>query len=372
MFASNRRKLSQPQLYGPPGIGDGQSGMPPYVPNLGDFTPARSTQGATTGVSPGRMAFRGPLAAARQPLDLDMGGIYQAAAQEENPGVVSIGSTPLAPSSMPSIGNAVGNLSVPQKKPGFLGKGGLGWDILGTLADMAAGAGGQQGTYWATKRADKLRADELARLDAQRREDRQWQIEDRDYKANLPQYFNSGRDRVQFNPATGESEVVYDGQEDFQQYADSLGLIPGTLEYNNAQQDYVLRANGPTALQGRQTLEGIRQQNRIDLRGVPTYANLHPRPAAGGGSGGGGRGGPPRSTGQVYAPIFAKIARGERLTPGEQQIYDLYGGRGRSGKAATGAGAAPIAPTSKGGRPIAYSANGNLEWDGKAWIPVKK
>ncbi|KXU31549.1 hypothetical protein A0J57_05395 [Sphingobium sp. 22B] len=200
---------------------------------------------------------------------------------------------------------------------------------------------------------------------------------DRDYEQNKPQYFMSGNNRVGFDPRTGESTVIYEGQSDAEDYAASLGFQPGTPEFSAAMQDFVLRGNGPTAfgfdtdLEGvrqdnRKEIEGVRQRNRLALRQTPTYANLHPQPA--GGSGGGNRGGPPRSTGQVYAPIFAKVARGEPLTPGEQQIFNLYG-RGSRGTGGKSAGSA-----SGGGNPVATDGKGNkVQYDpaSKTWKPVR-
>ena len=84
------------------------------------------------------------------------------------------------------------------------------------------------------------------------------------------------------------------------------------------------------------TLEGERHRNRQTLRQMPTYSNLHPRPAAGGGGSGNGR--PPRTTGNVYAPILSKVAAGKPLTPGEQQVLSLYGRGARSGAAGAGSG----------------------------------
>lgn len=112
--------------------------------------------------------------------------------------------------------------------------------------------------------------------------------------------FSSGRDRVAYNPATGQSQVIYDGQEDFETYAGQLGLQPGTDDYFKAVEDYVLRSSGPTAhdrdlalederFGNRQVLEGLRQQNRLGLEGVkqgnrttlrqtPTYRDRHGPP----------------------------------------------------------------------------------------------
>ncbi len=172
-------------------------------------------------------------------------------------------------------------------------------------------------------------------------------------KANAPEYFMSGRDRVRFDPRTGTSSVVYDGQEDFQTYASSMGFQPGTPEYNTAQQDFVLRSNGPTAFgydvdlenerqSNRVDLEGERQRNRLTLRQTPTYRDAHPRPAGGGNGGGRSASRQPTMAGTM-APILAKVAEGKALTPGEQQAWGMY----RSGK--SGARAAVVGALSGNG-----------------------
>jgi hypothetical protein len=109
-------------------------------------------------------------------------------------------------------------------------------------------------------------------------------------------------------------------------YALSLGLKPGTTEYNTAMQDYILRGNGPTAygfdtgLDDHRTsndgkLEDQRQRNRLRLRGAPTYRDLNPPP--------------PRQ-------------------------------------------AAPASAPRRAARPTATGPNGKkVEWDGKAWVPVQ-
>lgn len=101
-----------------------------------------------------------------------------------------------------------------------------------------------------------------------------------------------GRARVVYDPITRESQEVYRGPEDFEIYADRMGAEPGTQQYHDLQEDYVLRSSGPSAfgrdvqlddhktdndarLEGirhrnRASLEGTRQQNRMTLRNTPT------------------------------------------------------------------------------------------------------
>lgn len=158
-----------------------------------------------------------------------------------------------------------------------------------------------------------------------------WQYKDyerqneADLRASNP--FTIGRDRVMYDPATGEAHTIYDGAEDFELYAQKLGLEPGSPEYFQAVEDFVLRSSGPSAHErdiemddhrtgndrsleslrygNRASLENLRQGNR---RGMVDYRNANPPPT-------------------------------------------------RSRRSA---------------RPTATGPNGQkIEWDGKAWVPVK-
>lgn len=241
-----------------------------------------------------------------------------------------------------------------QRGPGFNEPGGWG-EKLQMLAAAFMNAGGNpmgaQAIYQRLGAEQRQRYEQQqqqslwARQDSQRAEDRRWQVEDRDAKLNAPQYFMSGRDRVSFDPVSGESSVIYDGPEDYQNYADTLGLQPGQDGYDRAVQDYVLRSAGPTAVAGKQALEGVRQSNRVALRGMPTYRDTHARPSSGGGRG-------PASTraptmAGTMAPILGKVARGEALTPGEQQAWSMY----RSGRTRPSSGGGAMAPA-PGGPPV--------------------
>jgi hypothetical protein len=130
---------------------------------------------------------------------------------------------------------------------------------------------------------------QMEREDAKLKQQRDWQLEDRNWKASQPEYFMSGRNRVKFNPQTGESQVVYNGPEDFDEYAAALGIEPGSDEYETAVLDYVLRGNGPTALGYDKQLDDYRTnndmgyddyrtRNRLRVRGAPTYRDKNPPP----------------------------------------------------------------------------------------------
>ena len=252
-------------------------------------------------------------------------------------------------------------------------------DIVGTILDVLAAAGGAKPQYWSgIREQQQLETQGRQRLEEQmaERKARLTEIQQRaQIDASKPDYFTVGRNRVRFDPTSGQSQTIYEAPADFEEYAGVLGLQPGTDEYNEAVQDYVLRANGPTAQDGRESLEsvrqdnrvsleGVRQGNRVALRGMPTYANLHPRASAAR-SGGSSSGGAPRTTGNVYAPILAKIAAGKGLTPGEQQVIGMYGRGGRGGRAG-----GTSQPRSAG--PVATDGKGNkVQWNGKAWVPVR-
>ena len=131
--------------------------------------------------------------------------------------------------------------------------------------------------------ADRLRAQrekqmQLEREDEWKFRERDWQVEDRDAKNNMPQYFMSGRDRVMFDPSSGNSETVFDGPEDFEKYAQTMGYEPGSDDYEQAVTDYVLRGHGPTALGYDKDLDDYKTRNRVKVRSLPTYQQANPRP----------------------------------------------------------------------------------------------
>ncbi len=269
------------------------------------------------------------------------------------------------------------NLPAGKPKSSFFGEGGTGRAIIGTIGDALAGISEGPPIY-AQAMAERRRAqnEQLAQA-AQWAHQAQVKADDRAYEDSKPQYFSAGNDRVMFDPTTGTSKTIYDAPEAFQTYAGTFGQN-GSPEYRTAAQDYVLRGNGPTAAgydeslenvrQGnRVSLESIRQGNRAALRSAPTYRDLHPRaatPARGGGAGGG------RVTmAGTIAPLIAKVARGEQLTPGEQQAYSMY----RPGRRGAGGGAGGSAAAGGGAiQRVAVDGKGNkVGWNGKAWVPVK-
>ncbi|MBD3761488.1 hypothetical protein, partial [Rhizorhabdus sp.] len=207
--------------------------------------------------------------------------------------------------------------SLPRVKgPGFFDKDGAWRDVAGTLLDGVSMAFGGPGAYWAAKQKLQDQAREDARWQKRYDVQRQADIEDRDYKARQPDYFSGGTDRLRYDPATGKAEVIYDAPSPAEAYARGLGYEPGTSEYRAAMRDHTLRGWGETALENKRALEDVRQRNRINLKGTPSYSNLNPRPAAAAGGA--------TTPGKVFGPIYAKMARGEALTPGEQAALDRY------------------------------------------------
>ena len=110
-----------------------------------------------------------------------------------------------------------------------------------------------------------------------------WQYEDwqrqneADLRAANP--FTIGRERLGYNPATGQTEVLYRGRQDAEIYADTMGFERGSEEWNAAAEDFVLRGSGPSAHRrdmeiddhrtaNDRSMEGYRQSNRLQMEDV--------------------------------------------------------------------------------------------------------
>lgn len=172
--------------------------------------------------------------------------------------------------------------------------------VLAVVADGLAGADGREGnTYGSLMSREKDYADRQRKAleTVMGWQHGDWQNQNEaDLRAANP--FSSGRDRVQYDPATGQARVIYDGPEDFENYAQEMGLEPGTDEYFKAVEDFVLKGSGPSAYerdvslddhrtgndaslermrQGHRVgLEGLRQGNR---QGMVEYRNNNPAPS---------------------------------------------------------------------------------------------
>lgn len=205
------------------------------------------------------------------------------------PGVLSMFQPPSVDGS-PMVFDGV-EPATPPKRGGFLSKNG-GWrDVVGGLGDAMQTFGGGKATY-APLMAERRMAQQRQEEQALQRET-SWQDYVRRKKYDRdnapPEYFTVGRDRVKFDPATDQSQVVYDGPEDFDEYASALGIEPGTDEYESAVLDYVLRGHGPTALGYDKQLDDYRTandkgyddyrtRNRLKVRGTPSYRDKNPLP----------------------------------------------------------------------------------------------
>jgi len=141
-------------------------------------------------------------------------------------------------------------------------------------------------------------------------------------KAFAPRFENIGGIGGMVDPTTGAFTQTFAPPTDGERYAASLGYTKGTDDWNNALKDYALRTRGPSAFDfvsdledQRQTdrvnLENIRSGNRANLRGQPTYADTHPRPARAGVPGG-----PVPSTKPGNIPTVASPQDALRLPPG--------------------------------------------------------
>lgn len=316
---------------------NGSTGM---VKNADGTSSVPSTSSAPRLNAPGApgmfAAGRPPMIAEREPLN------FGAPMPDDILGTKPIGT--------PGIGDGV----IPNDpriakamQPKFFGKGGKGWTIMGILGDAMAAAGGGQATYLPAMQERQKREQEQQRwLAEQKVAQAKFDWERR--KDMRPDVKVLGRTAISI-PFEGDPSVVYQAPSDAENYAATLGLNEGDEGYADAVMDYTLRSNGPTAYEQRRQLEDQRYGNRVNLRQVPTYANLHPRTGGrGGGNGGGPK--PPRNTSNVYAPILDKVRQGIPLTPGEQQALSYYR-RGGGGKptlpinpAPATAGPSPIPP----------------------------
>jgi hypothetical protein len=210
------------------------------------------------------------------------------------------------------------------------------WQTMAAIAgDTLMRAGGGQGGGIASILLQQ-RQQQQERLSEATQTVTDWQQRDwaRQNQADLDAAapFTIGRSRLQFDPASGDTQALYTGPEDFDLYAEGLGLQPGSPEYFAAVEDYVLRSSGPSAhdrdlaMDDRRTdndatLEGIRYGNRLGLEGVRqsnrvgledtrqgnrvALRNMPPRRAAGAGRGG-----------AASLPVVRTPAEAHNLPPG--------------------------------------------------------
>lgn len=153
---------------------------------------------------------------------------------------------------------------------------------------------------------------------------REAQIAEMERKGTEPEVKVVGNNIVRFGRGGANPEAIYTAPMEAERYAGSLGYIRGTPEYDRAVQDYVLRSNGPTALDADQEMADYRQKlalGRIAASGGETRRSADYRESLT-------RSRPQdakaMSTGNVVAPVLAKIAAGQPLTTGEQEVLRFY------------------------------------------------
>ena len=189
---------------------------------------------------------------------------------------------------------AIATLAGEQRKPKDWQK------VLAVVGDVATSLGG--GSPYAVRTMMAHQQAQQDRVQRARETILGWQHDAysdqrrADLRAANP--FTIGRDRLAYDPATGETSVLYRGPQDFQLYAEELGLEPGSEEYFKAVEDYVLKSNGPSAydrnvslddhrtandaslerqrFDNRRSMEQVRQSNR---RGMVDYRNANPPPS---------------------------------------------------------------------------------------------
>lgn len=197
--------------------------------------------------------------------------------------------------------------------------------IVAALGDALVQNSG--GRPWGMQNLVSTRDANAERLSLAATQIAKWKHEDfarqneADLRAAAP--FTVGRDRVSYDPESGQANVLYNGPEDFELYAQKLGLEPGTDDYYKAVEDYVLRSSGPSAygrdialddhrtdndraleqyrFGNRKAMEVLRQGNR---RGMVDYRNANPPAKASG----------PRV--DTSLPVVSSPAEAKRLPSG--------------------------------------------------------
>jgi len=175
-----------------------------------------------------------------------------------------------------------------------------------------------------------------------------------------PRLIENGVDTIRYDPRTGSTAPVYQGMTQGEQYARSLGKQPGSKDWTGAVQDQQLGANGPTAMDARQGLEGIRQGNRLQLRNVP-QARAPSAPSRT----------PSPSPSSVIGGVLQKFTQGAPLTAGEQKLLERYQAGGRGG---AGGGRGPTAtaqPQYKEGDVVSNAQGQRMMLRNNAWVPVR-
>jgi hypothetical protein len=120
-------------------------------------------------------------------------------------------------------------------------------------------------------------------------------------------------------PASSRGSFTASMRTEAEQFADSLGLTRGTKEWGTAVRDYVLKEDGPTALEF---------DERRNIRDNETRRGNSIRSAQARAARGGGAARPPKGPTKtsIIGALLQKQARGEALSPSEQTVLTQYGG----------------------------------------------
>jgi len=336
IFGSGRRRLNNAYTPGRDGTGaSGGVGMSPPLdpaaapgmqpPPISDAPPPPADWKKTLGA---RLVSQLPQMAANNGLQMEQMNPAPAMRGGNLGNRGMFGSMPMAaPDAMMS--DKIDNRGAPPiDDANGKGKKGIDWRMIaGIVGDGLLGLNGQPGIYaqnmWKQRQQQAEHQDRIAQLREQTR-----------LKLSEPDYATVNNRRVRIDPTTGESEVLYEAPQDFEDYAATLGAEPGTEEYRRLVEDYVLRGSGPTATDNYNTREEWRQENRVDLegvrqgnretllgqrqagqralKGVPTYRQANPSPRSGGRSGGGVREGQTATNPQTGAKV---VYRGGKWVP---------------------------------------------------------
>lgn len=197
--------------YRTPGYGDGILGAASQGASQGSAQPtgrgsilanALAVQTPVIGGQPATIAA--PSANAEQPPRSALGEIIQAQLPQ--------------PAGDPS-------LSASARKPKFFGRGGLGWDILGSLGDAFATAGGGQATYWPQKLAQQKHQRELMERTVQWQRQRQAERDEWTWRENYKREHPDDQ-FTQYMRAAGIDPASPQGQALYRQRAESMAAPP--------------------------------------------------------------------------------------------------------------------------------------------------
>lgn len=276
---------------------------------------AMSPPAAAYGIFGSRPKIK-PAMMTEDPETMQPGHMPALQAQEARPGHWTIGGfdhlrSQQPPANLPRIQQPQGPLGGSMRQPfdyagamaalqGDQKKISTGRRIAAAVGDAMLAYSGRQ--PWATKYLLSQQQDQQSRKQQALEtilgwQHNAWQDQNRaDLRAANP--FTIGRDRMQYDPSTGQTSTLYDGPEDFELYAQELGLEPGTPDYFNAVEDYVLRSSGPSAhdrdmqlddyrTENDKGLENLRYSNRVGMenlrqgnrRGMVDYRNNNPAPS---------------------------------------------------------------------------------------------